>query len=435
MNSADELPLVILVGSGFRPYRRYLLELAAAHARVWLFSSWDVEWELPHIFGHHQLDTGDRAAMIAAANEVASKHKISGVLCWCEELIVPTAELAAALNLPGGTPEAYSQCRDKHLTRLALAAAGTPSAASVLVATTEQAQVAAQQIGYPVIVKPRALAGSVGVVKVESAVQLDAAFAVACTAQIDGYPRYDAGVLVEEYLDGPEISIDSACVKGEATALFIARKHIGYPPYFEEVGHTVDAQDPLLSDPAVCDLVTSAHTALGIQDGTTHIEVRLTPSGPRVVEINGRMGGDLIPLVGKFATGIDLGRVAIDIACGATPDLQSKFQQVAEIRFLYPDRDMTVEAIALDRDLLPPGIVYADLVASRGRRLELPPKGHVSSRYAYLVSVGEDSGECEETLSAGTNAVIIEARYHSNLKGGVACRIPGLDPEPSLIRE
>lgn len=117
--------------------------------------------------------------------------------------------------------------------------------------------------------------------------------AVDCSAAL----AYQGGALIEEYLTGPEISIDGAVVDGRYTPLFVARKTVGMHPYFEELGHLVNAADGLMSDPQLLATLASAHRAIEFRHGVTHTEVKLTGRGPVIVEINGRLGGDMIPLL------------------------------------------------------------------------------------------------------------------------------------------
>jgi len=93
-------------------------------------------------------------------------------------------------------------------------------------------------------------------------------------------------------------------------------------PYFEEVGHIVDAADPLLADPGLAAVLAAAHRALGFTDGITHAEFKLTGDGPVVIEVNARLGGDLIPYLGMRASGIDPGLAAAAVACGQRPQLR-----------------------------------------------------------------------------------------------------------------
>ncbi len=100
------------------------------------------------------------------------------------------------------------------------------------------------------VLKPRGMGASIGVVRAGSPAELDAAFEVAEHAGHGGSPSYEGGVLVEEMITGPEISVDGAVCDGEYRPMFVAHKQVGLAPYFEEIGHVVDAADPLLDDPS-----------------------------------------------------------------------------------------------------------------------------------------------------------------------------------------
>lgn len=406
-------PLVVLVSSGYHLYREYLLAQVAAAARVWLFLSAEPTWEKRYIVGHTLVDTLDPPAMITAARELAETREIAGALCWDEVRMVQTAQFQEALGLPGSTPEAVTSCRDKHLTRAALAAAGVPQAASVLVSSLDEAHKAAEHIGYPVICKPRALGASFGVNGVDSPDGLAAGYAEARGATEDGVPYYDAGVLIEEYLTGEEISVDCAVEDGKLTALFLARKVSGFPPYFEETGHTVDAADPLLDDPDLLAVLEQAHRAVGYHRGVTHTELRLTAAGPKVIEINARLGGDLIPYVASIASGTDPGAAAVRVACGRPVDPAPRQGRVAAVHFLYPDEDCVVEDVTVDEAALPEAVRTVGVLAARGQELLLPPAGHVTSRYAYMVVAGDNLDACDAAVDRARRAVRLRPQDRS----------------------
>ena len=402
-------PTIILVNSGYHLYREYLLNLVAGAARVWLFLDREPTWETRYIAGSTVVDTLDAAAMTAAARELAQRHRVDGVLCWDEVRMVPSSLLAAALGVPGGDPEAIANCRDKHRTRTVLAAAGVPQPQSVLVSSYEQASAVAERIGYPVVLKPRALGASFGVVGVSAPGELEWAFRHSREAFEDGVPYYEEGVLVEQYLSGEEISVDSVVVGGVLTPMFLARKDSGYPPYFEEVGHSVDADDPLLADAELLAMLAAAHRAVGLRNGITHTELRLTADGPRIIEINCRLGGDFIPYVGYLASGIDPGRHAVDAACARPPRVAATRHGVAAVRFCYPEREVTVERVEVDADALPPEVEVAGVLAGPGQLLSPPPDGHVTSRYGYAVARGASAADCARALETAAAAFTLHA--------------------------
>jgi biotin carboxylase len=401
----DTLPLVILLGSGYHLYREYLLEAVSRACRVWLFLHQEPTWERPYVTGHTVVDTLDSDSIIAAGKELSETMDVHGALCWDEVRMVQHADLVAALGLPGSPPDAVQRCRDKHLTRMALERAGVPQARSLKVATRDQAQAAAERIGYPVVIKPRALGASIGVALVSSPHELDEGFAQAREATEDGVGYFEEGVLVEEYMEGPEISVDSAILTGRVHALFLARKQLGFGSLFEEVGHVVDASDPLLEDPVILRVLNDAHAAVGFDCGMTHTELRLTRDGPKIVEINARLGGDLIPYIGMLASGIDAGAVAAALACGRFPHTTPSRRDVGAIRFFYPEEDTTVVSISLDALPATASIDRVRLLASPGQHLVLPPRARVAGRYAYATAVAADEAACNRALDAAAAAL------------------------------
>ena len=410
----SDRPLLALVNAMGAQYREYLLAPISERYRVWLFQDRVAEWTKRYIVGHTELDTTDVDGMVAAARALG----VDGVLCWDETRIVAAAQVAQKLGVPGSDSESVRRCRDKRLTRTALSNAGVAQPVSIAVATLAEASAAADRIGYPVVVKPRALTGSFGVVKVESGDELETSFGrTGATSMAEVDERFVNGVLIEQYVDGPEISVDAICLSGRLTPLFLARKELGFPPYFEELGHVVDAADPLLTDSGVRRVLEEVHAAVGFGTGWTHTELRLTSSGPTLIEINARLGGDLIPYLGRLATGIEPGLVVADIASGVEPFVQPKWARVAGVRFTYPDHDATVGLVEVDEARLSPAIDRVVVLASPGQRLALPPAGHVSSRAAAIIAVSDTATACLDALNAAASAVRVHERPGSEREG------------------
>jgi biotin carboxylase len=409
---AKDDPLLLLIGTGKQAFREYLLASIATRYRVHLLCGAEPGWPRGYLDGWTVLDmddTIDATPMCAAAADLAAREPIQGVLSWDEARILQAAKVAAELGLPGGDPDMVLRCRDKHLTRQALDVAGVPQPRSVLVAGLEQAAATAAELGYPVVLKPRAMGGSLGVVRADTPAELTARFTFAHDTAVPGSWRYDEGVLVEQYVDGPEISVDSAVSGGQVQPMFLARKQLGYPPFFEETGHIVDAADPLLADPGLARVLAAAHEALGFTDGITHAEFKLTPDGPVVIEVNARLGGDLIPYLGLRASGIDPGLAAAAVACGQAPRLAGDRTAAAGVRFFYPPRDDTVIGeIRFDPAALPAETDLAERLAEPGAVMSPPPKGTMSGRVAFATAVAATAAACQAALDAAGAALVIE---------------------------
>ncbi|GGO60763.1 ATP-grasp domain-containing protein [Nonomuraea cavernae] len=402
-------PGLLLVGSGAQQYREYILAAVSRHFRVWLLDSDAPTWQLAHLEGATRLDVRDPQALQRAAREVMDRLPVAGVLTYDEWLVLPVARLARELGLPGSSPEAILACRDKARTRSVLTAAGVPQPAYAVVSTVEEAIESATAIGYPVVVKARDLAGSLGVVRADDPTAVIAAVSAAVTARYPGVPREGTDLLVEEYLTGPEISVDTVVAAGVCTPLVVARKQVGFAPYFEEIGHTVDGADPLLHDPELLEQLSGIHRALGFDYGFTHAEFKMTPGGPRLVEVNARLGGDLIPYLGMLATGVDPAVAAARAAVGLPPDTTPRHRRFAAVRFLYPEADCEVLDLTVHEDRQGPTVHRSSATVGPGTRLELPPRGYLS-RYGNVIAVGDDRAQVTADLSEAESIVELHAK-------------------------
>ncbi len=412
-DSPSDRPLLLLVGTGFQSYREYLLRAISSRYRIHLFSLVEPTWEQAYLSGVTVLpSTSDGPAMAAAARDLVATEPVDGVLCWDEERILATSYIAQALGVRNGDPAVVWRLRDKAQTREAVAGSPVVQPRSIAVKTLDQALAAAQTLGYPVVVKPRGLLASIGVVAVDDAAQLTDRFAFARDAQghVPVVLDSDLPILVEEQVFGDEISVDCVVRDGRVTPLFIARKQVGFPPYAEEIGHLLDGADPLLADPALVKASQDAHDALGFRDGWTHSEWMLTATGPVLIEVNGRLGGDMIPYLGLLATGIDPGLVAAAAACGRDVELTPSRRRVSGIRFFYAERDeMHLESVGFDRDALSPAIDRAEALAQPGSIVSPPPKGSAYDRVAFAVAVADSADACMDALDSAAAALHVVA--------------------------
>ncbi len=387
-----------MIGSGDRLYREYVCAAIARTHRVVLLESVAATWQRPYVVDAIEVSLDDRAAVLSAARRCLGTHDLRGVLTYDETRVLLAAEIAAELGIPHLDAGAAARCRDKLATRRALAHAAVPSARAEHVSTLGEALAAAREIGYPIVLKPRALAGSIGVTRVNAPAELPAAFELARDARLHGVSA-PGGLLVEEYLAGPEISVDCAVLGGEIEVATVARKRLGFAPFFEEVGHVVTSPaDSSLPLDRIRAVVTAAHRALGIDRGVTHTELRLTPAGPRVIEVNARLGGDLIPYLGLLATGVDTAAAAGDVAVGRRPRLIHSRSRAAAVRFFYPAGDVRVLGVGLDPGWRRPG--WLDRFCpevSPGQVLRLPPDGFLS-RLGFAIVTGRSELECEARL-------------------------------------
>ncbi|MCM2579707.1 ATP-grasp domain-containing protein [Streptomyces meridianus] len=367
-------------------YRGYCLERVAAVYDVVLITGEEPSWEVPHIRDCVVVpDPTDQAALSAAGRILADRYDLAGVFTWTEWYLVPVARLARQLGLPTTPPAAMQACRNKATARALFARHGVPSAASASVRSRQQAWAAAEWIGYPVVLKPAAHAASIGVIRADTPEQLVAAYDFATRAADRGVES--TSVLVEEYLDGPEVSVECVTHRGETTVVALTRKSVSEPPFFEELAHSIDAADPLLDQ--VAPAARAAIRALGITDGISHVEMRLVDEQPRLVEVNARIAGDMIGHLVRLATGIDLPRAAADIAGDRAPDLNPTRSSAAAIHLIYPETSGTLTRLSFEGPR-PPWTERIRFQHHPGDQLLLPADGGdmFTARIGYLITTG-----------------------------------------------
>ncbi|MFF8992550.1 ATP-grasp domain-containing protein [Streptomyces sp. NPDC014983] len=365
-------------------------------------------WTRPHLAAQITVDLTDHDATLRAAKEAAAVRPVAGVLTYLEHYVELAARIARDLGLPAPTPEAVEACRDKAATRRLLAEHGVPSARSVVVTTPDEAVTAADTIGYPVVIKPRGMAGSAGVRRADTPADIRAFYQAATTETVLGLDEHAvAGVLVEEYLAGPEISVECVVLgPGRVEVVAVTRKHLGPEPGFQETGHTVDATDPLRRDPDVHAVAHAALEAVGITTGVMHVEMRLTPSGPRIVEINARLGGDLIPRLVELATGVSLPLAAARLATGQRPDLTETLRRAAAIEFQYPTARGRIGHTTLT-EATAPWIERLVVTRQVGDLVAAPPHAALDDRLAFALVTGPDAATCRRRTRTALNHLTV----------------------------
>ncbi|MEU2829536.1 ATP-grasp domain-containing protein [Streptomyces lavendulae] len=289
------------------PYEQLVRKAVEAGFRVW--SVWDPKLRpaayLDQVAAHSEelllTDFEDEAALRALVARAAREHRVDHVLhLGSERSMAPVVAEAEALGLSPNTAASVRLLNDKHAMRGLLNAAGVSVVRVREAAGLAEVEPVLAEFGLPAVVKPTNSAGSRGVALVRTAADLAEWAERVKAAGIEG------PFIVEEFLRGPEFSVETLSVGGAHQVVGITAKQTSGPPGFVETGHVHPA--PL--DPADAQAIRSTVTALldlsGFAFGPAHTEVILTPAGPRVVESQARLGGDRIPLLVEVATGFDL---------------------------------------------------------------------------------------------------------------------------------
>ncbi|HEX5742067.1 MAG TPA: pyridoxal-phosphate dependent enzyme [Pilimelia sp.] len=357
--------------------------------------------------------TDDPAALRAAVERHCGSWRVAGVTTTSEFYLTAAAELARAVGLPGGRAEALAACRDKGRLRATLTAGGLPQPRFEVVRAAADAAAAARRVGSPCVVKPVDDSGSTRVVRCADAAAAAAAAADVLAVTVNGRGQPTAGAaLVEEYLEGPEYSVEMFGVDGAQVLLGIVEKEVTGAPHFVECQHIVPAA---VSADLAEELVTTTRKALGavgLERGPSHTELRVTAAGATVVEINPRLAGGRIPELFRLGTGVDLLAAQVRYAAGLPVSLPEAFTDCVGIRFLLPERAglfAGLGGVGAARAL--PGVVTVAATARPGQ--EVSPPTDAYGRVGYVLARGADRAAVAATLAAACRLVRIRVEGDS----------------------
>lgn len=320
----------------------------------------------------------DDPALIPLLRAVHGERPFVAVLSLTEQGLLPAARIAAELGIPGLSPEVVGRTRDKLAMRTWLRDQGFSKVPCAVVRDAADVEAFAAEHGYPVVVKPRHGQGSEQVRLVRGAEQAALPSAIA-----DDY-------LAEPFLDGPEFSVEAVSCAGEHHVVAITGKltNDGDPDHpFVEIGHVVPAPLPAAAAEAVAEYVRGFLDVMGITDGPSHTELRLSASGPEVIETHTRVGGDNVPTLVRQATGQDLLDLVVRWALDGVrpePAQAAPAPGAAAIRYFTPPPGRVTRVRGLQRWQGLPGVVKLHLPLRPGDLV--PPVQDSRSRPGYVLA-------------------------------------------------
>lgn len=277
-----------------------------------------------HVFAWADDDVGEKAAdhfypiSIIDKDDILEKCReigIDGICSIASDLAVVTVNYVAnKLGLTGNSPESTEKSTNKHLMRCAFEQNGDPSPKSILI--DDDTNIEELDISFPAIIKPTDRSGSRGIYKVYNPEEAKEAYKGALEQSLE------KKVLLEEFVEGDEYSVEYVSYKGQHHFLAVTKKYTTGAPRFIETGHLEPAPISDELTEKIKKIIEHALDTLEIKNGASHSEIKIDAKGNiRIIEIGGRMGGDCIgsDLV-MYSTGYDFVRMVIQIACGEAPD-------------------------------------------------------------------------------------------------------------------
>jgi len=355
---------------------------------------------IPYADEYYNASTMDEDAVLAAAE----KYQPDGIMTLATDMPMRgVAKTSDKLHLHSISYETAVKATDKYDMIKAFKEHNVPSPWYFVVDTLDELKAHMADVTFPCIIKPTDNAGSHGVAKVYSFQELLENYEYAHSCSRHGK------VIVEEYLDGPEVSVEVMVVNGEVNILQITDKITTEAPHFVEMGHTQPSRFQDDVQTAIRNVTVAACKAIGIDKGPAHVEMKVTNRGPVMIELGARMGGDnitthLVPL----STGIDMVGSTIKVALGEEPDIEPTLHCGSAIRYFEVPFG-TIKAIEhVEEAQRVPGVKQITFTKNVGE--ESTPIHCSNDRIGFVIAQGANAEDavmaCEEAMKV-INVIIV----------------------------
>ena len=346
---------------------------------------------------------------------------------WLTPLV---ALLAKQYNCKGNDPLVAFACRSKFHMRQRLAKGKVPVPRFTLCRNYDELLQGTKEIGLPCVAKPVGGNASYGTFLIRDKPDLDSlqskyesaiaylrkkaisedVFAfrdeemklMGVSESLDMVTDY----LVEEYMEGPEISVDALVQNGKVAILGIEDQIRMKPPYMLQTAARIPYQCARSRETEIYELVCHTIAAMGITDSATHTEIIFTSTGPRIVEIGCRIGGDNIHDAIFHITGYNLMFESIMIALGETREYKPETHCHTFTQYVLPDREGRVQSINIPPKLSEnPNIIEIDFPIEIGAQVALPPKDF--DFLGYISAKGKTQEEAEKAVQEALDDIAI----------------------------
>jgi biotin carboxylase len=319
-----------------------------------------------------------------------------------DQAVLPTAQLAERLGLPGLPVETARTVADKRRMRAAFEKRKVRCPKGREAASFEEAEQAFHQLGAPVVVKPVDGSAQRGVTEVRAESELSEAVDRALAASRAG------AIVLEQYLDGDEYTVNGFLLEHEYFPMSVTRRLL-YPP--PPLGVCIAHRYPslLANEEPLFELAHKASLAVGLEIGPSYVQVRMRDGQPWAIEVGARLGGGKDAELAKLVTGFDAIRANVLWALGelTRDDLQpgEPTAPLGQVRFVVAQsgrivRLDTAPALALD------GVHEAGWYWREG--MTLPPMTSGAERLGYLLLSADDEDELDALTEQALAALEIE---------------------------
>jgi biotin carboxylase len=339
---------------------------------------------------HYLVSTRDEAGVL----DVARAERVDAITYMITESPLRSIRYAAhALGLPSPSAKSVEATQSKVRMREILEEAGLPNAGYRKASSLEEAMMGARDIGLPLVVKSADVGGQLGLHRIETVDEL-------ASAVKDGLSHsVSAEIILEEWLDGPEINVVAVVLDGVVRSMTVSDR-IKHPTLSFGIVHRhiypAACSDEQLQ--MIASLTQASVSAMEISNGIVFPQMILCSRGPILVETGERIPGGVMKELFEYATGIDLVRLQLDISLGQQKDLEmyrtTSGNPAVTVQFLNsapgPLKPGKVAKVTgREQALAVEGVVAAQFYNNPLQPQEVRPLRHARDRFYYIVAVGE----------------------------------------------
>jgi biotin carboxylase len=333
---------------------------------------------------------------------LARVGRVDAVVAADTPMLVLAATVAARLGLPHNPADAVRAATDKAAQRQRWSADGLPQPSFRLVPAWDSVRRAAEAVGFPCVVKAVSLSASQGVLRADHpAAAVEAARRIRKVLDEAERPAEEP-LLIEEYLPGPELSIDGVLTAGDLTVTAVFDKP-GTPdgPTFEET--LLVSPSRLAAETLAAAVRTAADAArsLGLSTGPVHAELRICDRGPALLELAPRSIGGLCSRALRFSGGASLEEIVLANALGRPVTAAAGPVSPCGAFMLPVPRPGVLRAVeGREAALAVPGVTALTITIPLGQRVRPLPDG---DRYlGFIFAEGDTPAEVEHALTAAS---------------------------------
>ncbi|MEO4054641.1 ATP-grasp domain-containing protein [Solibacillus sp. CAU 1738] len=261
------------------------------------------------------------------------------------------------------------------------------------------------KLGYPVIIKSPKSTGSKDVLLAVNKKQVEKHV----LSLQEKYPKDT--VMLEEYLDGPQYLVETIIYNKQPHIIGVMEQEITQGKRFIITGYSVLANIPSKMQVNLEEIVSSIVDAFEIENGAMHLELRLTKSGWKLIEINPRISGGAMNKMIQAAFGFSLVEETLKLFLGKKPDVTPKYRNYVHTKYIVVGRKGILEKVTgKNRANNSSGVVDVYIKPRRGTLL-VPPlsMGH---RYAYVIATGATKHEAKRNATMGAK----EIQFHMKVE-------------------